>query len=114
VRLAQSVRSVLPDQLALLGLLALPAVLLARKAQQVLQVRLDQLARLDHKAPKAQLVPRVPQVRLDHRAGLLDRQGLQAQRDLLDRVEVEAVVVGLRIPVLVTSLLFLAQLRLIL
>jgi hypothetical protein len=46
-RLARSDRSVLPDRLALLGLPVLPAVLLARKAQQALQVRLDQLAQLD-------------------------------------------------------------------
>ena len=44
VRLARSDRLVLLDRLALLGLPVLPAVLLARKAQQALQVRLDQLA----------------------------------------------------------------------
>ena len=111
-RLARSDRSVLPDRLALLGLPVLPAVLLARKAQQALQVRLDQLAQLDHRVPKAQLAPRVPQVRLDHRVVLPDRLARQAPLGLLDRAE--AVVESLRIPVLVTSLPFLGQLRLIL
>jgi hypothetical protein len=113
VRLARSDRSVLqvlPDRL---GLPVLPAVLLARKAQQALQVRLDQLAQLDHRVPKVQLAPRVPQVRPDHRVVLLVQQVLP---DRLGRkvILVVAVAESLRIPALVTLLPFLGQLRLIL
>jgi hypothetical protein len=111
-RLGQSVLLALPDRLALPGL---PAVLLALPAQQVLRVQPERQAQLDRKALKVQLAPRVPQVRLDHRVGLLDRQGLQVPLGLLDRLAVvaEAEVESLRIPVLLISLPFLGQLRLI-
>jgi hypothetical protein len=114
VRLAPLVRSVLPDRLVPLGLPVLPAVLLARKVQQALQVRLDQLAQLDHKALKAQLAPRVPQVRLDHRVVLLVQQVLLALPDRLGR-KVILVVAEVADSVLLRMLLpFLGQLRLIL
>jgi hypothetical protein len=111
VRLARSDRSVLPDRLALPGLPVLPAVLLARKAQQVLQVRLDQLAQLDHRVPKVQLAPRVPQVRLDHRVVLSD---LQVQPDRLGQKVIRVVAKVADSVLLLALLLFLGQLRLIL
>ena len=110
-RLAPLDRSVLPDRLALLGLPVLPAVLLARKAQQALQVQSDQLAQLDHRVPKAQLAPRVPQVRLDHRVVLSD---LQVQPDRLGQKVIRVVAKVADSVLLLALLLFLGQLRLIL
>ena len=113
-RLAQSDRSdhlALPDRL---GLPVLLAVLLVLPAQQVLQVQPDRLAQLDHKARKAQLAPRVPQVRLDHRVVLLVQQVLLALPDRLGR-KVILVVAEVADSVLLRMLLpFLGQLRLIL
>jgi hypothetical protein len=109
-RLARLDRSVLPDRLVPLGLPVLPAVLLVLPAQQALQVRLDQLAQLDHRVPKVQLAPRVPQVRLGHRVVLSD---LQVQPDRLGR-KVILVVAEVADSVLLRMLLpFLGQLRLI-